>query len=63
MLRAIVELNLCLRIHILRSAAMMSKASVSSLLLSGGAGNGRGAGGVAEGRAWGRGEGDNFTPI
>ena len=31
---------------------MMSK--VSSSLLSGGVGNGRGAGGVAEGGAWGR---------
>ena len=34
---------------------MMSKTSVSSSLLSGGVGNGRGAGGVAEGGAWGRG--------
>ena len=33
----------------------MSK--VSSSLLSGGVGNGRGAGGVAEGGAWGRGGG------
>ena len=35
----------------------MSK--VSGSLLSGGVGNGRGAGGVAEGRDWGRGGGNN----
>ena len=35
----------------------MSK--VSSSLLSGGVGNGRGAGGVAEGGDWGRGGGNN----
>ena len=39
--------------HVPRSAAIMSKASLSSLLLSGGVGNGRGAGGVAEGGDWG----------
>ena len=33
------------------------KSSVSSSLLSGSVGNGRGAGGVAEGGAWGRGGG------
>ena len=33
----------------------MSKVLVSALLLSGGVGNGRGAGGVAEGGGWGRG--------
>ena len=41
--------------HVLRSAAIMSKVSVSSSLLSGGVGSGRGAGGVAEGGDWGRG--------
>ena len=34
----------------------MSKVSVSGSLLSGGVGNGRGAGSVAEGVDWGRGE-------
>ena len=34
----------------------MSKVLVSSSLLSGGVGNGRGAGGVAEGGDWGEGE-------
>ena len=34
----------------------MSKALVSGSLLSGGVGNGRGAGGVAEGGDWGEGE-------
>ena len=34
----------------------MSKASVGSALLSGGVGDGRGAGGVVERGAWGRGE-------
>ena len=40
--------------HVLRSAAIMSKVLVSSSLLSGGVGIGRGAGGVAEGGDWGR---------
>ena len=43
-------LQLCT--HILRSAAITSKVLVSTSLLSGGVGNGRGTGGVAERGDW-----------
>ena len=41
----------------------MSKVLVSSLLLSGGVGNGRGAGGVSEGGDWREGEITGFSHL
>ena len=46
---------LCLCTHVLSSAVIMSNVSVSSFLLFSGVGDSGGAGGVAEGGAWGGG--------
>ena len=49
--------------YILMSAVIMSKVLVSVSLLSSGVGNGRGAGGVAEGGDWREGEITGFSHL